>query len=540
VRVSGNGLNIAAPVTVGGLGFNNSGGALENFTGDNTWSGPVLLGGLNNNQGQTGLNQIGAAAGTTLTISGVIQNNTSSASWAKVGAGDLVLTGASPNTYTNLTRLFDGRLIVEKNGALGTAGLPDAATGNTFQLPASASTLAFRANGVEGFDYTTFEVINTEGSGAPGFAQIDNLAGTNTFAGQIAFGGPTLSGIIQSTIDVTAGSLEVKGGLFARGTGGVRNITKSGVGALIVSGASGTAGGNPNVVPLSASTFNINAGSVELRGATPATQVLPGITTWNVNAGGTLRSTGGTVAGAVVNVSGGGALLFDDGSMSLTALNLNGGNATVSAGGGKVLLTNSLSVTTGGRADLGDNDAVVNYPAGVPSPLGSWNGNAYTEITGLIQSGRNGGSWDGGGVMTSQSDAVTGLTSLGVGEAGEMLGLAATATALWHGQSVDGSAVLVMYTYTGDATLDGKIDVDDYGKIDTSIGLINTGWVNGDFNYDGKINVDDYAIIDSTIVIQGPSLAAATPVARLTAVPEPTHAALMACAALSLRRRRRR
>src|SRR5262249_2978650 len=60
-----------------------------------------------------------------------------------------------------------------------------------------------------------------------------------------------------------------------------------------------------------------------------------------------------------------------------------------------------------------------------------------------------------------------------------------------------------MYTYGGDANLDGKINVDDYGHIDTSIGIGLTGWSNGDFNYDGKINVDDYGIIDFNIGIQG-------------------------------------
>src|SRR5439155_20926999 len=141
VRLSGSGLNIAAPITIGGLGANN-GGALENLSGNNTWSGPVLLAGLNNNQNEVGLNQIAAAAGTTLTVSGVIANNTTAASWAKVGAGDLVLTGANPNTYTNLTRLFAGRLIVEKDGALGSPGSSSAASANTFQLAGSASTWA--------------------------------------------------------------------------------------------------------------------------------------------------------------------------------------------------------------------------------------------------------------------------------------------------------------------------------------------------------------------------------------------------------------
>ena len=64
--------------------------------------------------------------------------------------------------------------------------------------------------------------------------------------------------------------------------------------------------------------------------------------------------------------------------------------------------------------------------------------------------------------------------------------------------------MLVKFTYGGDANLDGKINVDDYGRIDFNVNLGTTGWYNGDFNYDGKINVDDYGIIDSTVGIQAP------------------------------------
>ena len=48
-----------------------------------------------------------------------------------------------------------------------------------------------------------------------------------------------------------------------------------------------------------------------------------------------------------------------------------------------------------------------------------------------------------------------------------------------------------MYTYGGDATLDGKINVDDYGRIDGNVGSSGSifGWYNGDFNYDGKIRL---------------------------------------------------
>ena len=81
-----------------------------------------------------------------------------------------------------------------------------------------------------------------------------------------------------------------------------------------------------------------------------------------------------------------------------------------------------------------------------------------------------------------------------------------TDTATFAGQTVTGSDTLVMYTYGGDANLDGRVNVDDYGKIDFNVGLATIGWFNGDFNLDGKIDVDDYGIIDFNVGIQGPPL----------------------------------
>ena len=117
-------------------------------------------------------------------------------------------------------------------------------------------------------------------------------------------------------------------------------------------------------------------------------------------------------------------------------------------------------------------------------------------------------------------------------------------TAVWAGQTITGTDTLVMYTYGGDANLDGKINVDDYGKIDFNVPLGVAGWANGDFNYDGKINVDDYGIIDFNVGIQGPpfsseSSASSASSANLTAVPEPGFIATLLLP-LILRGRRRK
>jgi hypothetical protein len=200
--------------------------------------------------------------------------------------------------------------------------------------------------------------------------------------------------------------------------------------------------------------------------------------------------------------------------------------------------TGNLSIDSGGQLDLTNQKLIT------VQPLGSWNGSTYTGITGLIRSGRNGGGWTGGGIITSQSSATAGnFTSLGIASATQVKGIAATATATWAGQTVTGSDALVMYTYGGDATLDGKINVDDYGRIDFNVNLPGVvGWFNGDFNYDGKINVDDYGIIDFNVGIQGAPFSTAGTAEGFGAAAVPEPAVLfpsLALAAFSRPRRRK-
>jgi hypothetical protein len=163
------------------------------------------------------------------------------------------------------------------------------------------------------------------------------------------------------------------------------------------------------------------------------------------------------------------------------------GLATLASGGNRVLVTKALTASAG-KLDLKDNDLVVDY--GVLSPVGTLTGSAYGGITGMIQSGRSGGN----GIITSLGSG--NYKTLGVAEASQALtpGGGAFGT-----ESVDGSAVLVKFTYGGDANLDGKLNIDDYTWIDAGVAGGYSGWVNGDFNYDGKVNIDDYTVLDGNI-----------------------------------------
>ena len=95
-----------------------------------------------------------------------------------------------------------------------------------------------------------------------------------------------------------------------------------------------------------------------------------------------------------------------------------------------------------------------------------------------------------------------------------------------------------MYTYCGDANLDGLINGDDYFRIDGGFSQHLTGYENGDFNYDGVINADDYFLIDRNYASQGTSFSSAAILGDATTVPEPMSLGWF-MVAMALTRRRR-
>jgi len=99
-----------------------------------------------------------------------------------------------------------------------------------------------------------------------------------------------------------------------------------------------------------------------------------------------------------------------------------------------------------------------------------------------------------------------------------------------------------MYTYGGDANLNGMVNGDDYFAIDSHITASGSafGFTNGDFNYDGAIDGDDYFIIDSNIAAQGSSLFIAGFSPDVTAVPEPAGLAILGGLMMFSARRRSR
>ena len=78
------------------------------------------------------------------------------------------------------------------------------------------------------------------------------------------------------------------------------------------------------------------------------------------------------------------------------------------------------------------------------------------------------------------------------------------AGATFNGVDPDPTAVLVKYTYYGDADFNGDREVRRLQPHRRRLQLNNrTGWINGDYDGNGIVNFDDYSLIDLAFSTQG-------------------------------------
>jgi len=207
----------------------------------------------------------------------------------------------------------------------------------------------------------------------------------------------------------------------------------------------------------------------------------------------------------------------------------------------RVLKTGSVSTAGTGKINIDNNKMILTAQA-----VGSYNGTAYNGVTGLIASGYgpNQDFLGTTGIITTQTGATGGNTLNNIGVASNTdLGYAT-----FGGVSVGANDTLAMFTYGGDANLDGAVTGDDYFQIDSNFPIAGAnGWFNGDFNYDGAITGDDYFIIDSNFPAQGAPIPTSSGIgggsgglAGVQAVPEPASIAVVGLGAVSLLTRRSR
>lgn len=170
------------------------------------------------------------------------------------------------------------------------------------------------------------------------------------------------------------------------------------------------------------------------------------------------------------------------GSLNLTASS----RVELLSGGDKVWVTGSLGVTALSRIDVTNNAIIVDYPVGGPSPLGTPDNPA--SIFGMIRSGYAMGAWNGPGIISSAA-AANPATALGFGEATSIF---STLPAIFMGQMVDDSAVLIRHTLGGDANLDATVNLADFDRVAANFGQSPRPFALGDFNYDGLVSLTDF------------------------------------------------
>jgi hypothetical protein len=160
--------------------------------------------------------------------------------------------------------------------------------------------------------------------------------------------------------------------------------------------------------------------------------------------------------------------------------------------GGDASVLTSLTLAPGATLDIGNNALVIDYTG--TSPLAT--------VREKILSGRGGAgfgaSWNGKGITSStaaQANA-TDPEAWSVAYA-ENAALPLGAYENFRGVAVDETAVLIAYTRTGDANLDGLVNDDDVTIVGATYapGVPQPHWALGDFDYNGFVDDDDVTLL---------------------------------------------
>ena len=273
------------------------------------------------------------------TFAGVLSG---SGSLIKNGTGAMTVSGA--NTYTGATAINQGTLVAAANNALGTA-----AGGTTV---ANGAALALTSN----VNYTTAEPLSVAGTGPAGNGAIENISGTNSFAGPITLTGSasigsdagllTLGGPISGTgpLTLTGGGNTTVNGIISETP--PLNIIKNGTGVVTLAASD------------SAPSTTVNAGTLNCAG-------IDGQGTTTVSAGSNLIANHIVQGSLVIGGTAGSAATA---TIAATDANGNPLNAVATATAATSTSTTasseppiSVAVASSSRGSAGSTLAVKSY-----------------------------------------------------------------------------------------------------------------------------------------------------------------------------------
>jgi hypothetical protein len=250
--------------------------------------------------------------------------------------------------------------------------------------------------------------------------------------------------------------------------------------------------------------------------------------------GGKLTVSGSIAGAASLSVSGAGSVFQVAASQSVpSVVGANGARVQFSTGGALTLRVASANfqLSSGASLDLSHGALIVD--GGSPDSLRQ-----------LIVSGRNGGAWNGAGVLSGAA-AIDHKLTVGYAIARQLLG---ENGGTFLGQQVGADALLVRATLTGDSNLDGNVDFQDLVALAQHYNTVNPLWSAGDFNYDDSVDFSDLVLLAQNYNSGLPAVASVAGSsgfqedfnAAFATVPEPVATCFVPVAMVLLARRRRR
>jgi fibronectin-binding autotransporter adhesin len=489
-----------------GGGFTKAGSGTLVLSGSNTFTGAASV--------AAGTLKIGASGGVPASMKVQMSTSTATASTFDASGFDIslgslsggstastvlidghTLTIGTLNTSTTFAGNFSGTtgaLVKQGTGTLTLLG-NNSATGSVSVLNGTLSIANVALGGPLGNDGLVIGAVSTSGT-------LQYTDGNATAARAVTFAG---SGGTLSVTNSTA-TLNLSGAISGTGA-----ITKDGAGTLVLSGTNTFSGA------LAVDAGTLAAATIASAGDTTSTNALTvrGGATFSYRdvsaslarsivadtSGGTIEVTtaattltfsGGisgtgafTKSGAgklqVANVrNGAGGLTVSAGSLVIpndTNLIADGGTAGACVVTGLTVGTNTTATTA--QLDLNNNAMIVNYSS--TSPL--------LTVRAILSAGFNQGTWDGKGISSSAAGAdlnISKPTALGYADTTQV------SFTTVRGQTVSGNAVVIKYTYYGDANLDGVVDnTADYNAFINGESNGGSTWAQGDFTYDGVVDL---------------------------------------------------
>jgi fibronectin-binding autotransporter adhesin len=448
------------------------------------------------------------------------------------------------NIGFNITyNLYGGTLFASNSeliGGSGTAVFNQTAGSNTVSSSPSSNLIQIgetSANGSYNLSGGTVSTPNTYIGGDPGGGSLGlgvlNVSGgsytsssllklwNSTFNSGISLTGGTIT---TQTLDTNNNAAQFS---WSAGTLVITNSTGFTLGASTL-GTTRALGTDQNL--------RVSAGALTIPSGTTLNLNGGAITASSMTIGGTYNQSSGATSIPTFTVSAGGN--FNASTIVATTLGITG-KATLAASAGASRLS-SLTITSPGKFELNNNPLIIDYTTTSPA----------STIRGYLTTGYNAGKWDGVGIDSSAAHTdINKRSALGYAEAADV------GITTLGGQTISGKAVLVKYTYYGDSSLDGKVDLgNDFNLFLQGFAATNaSSWVLGDYNYDGRVDSSDFDLFldsyksqngslgDLDQVIQAsPLLSQAQKAQFLSAVPEPSSLAALSAATCLLAASRRR